>query len=78
MITINKHPIKDGIIKILNEHPEGLSLQQIADFLNVSRNTAVKYIFGLEGEREIYRRRIGAVTLHYSKIAVKSFKKLIK
>ncbi len=78
MITINEHPIKDKVIKILNEHPEGLSLQQISDSLKLSRNTAVKYIFGLEGEGEVYRRRIGAVTLHYSKTAVKGFRKLIK
>jgi hypothetical protein len=40
-----------------------------------SRNTTIKYIFGLEGEGIIHRRRVGSATLHYSKSLLRKFVK---
>jgi Fic family protein len=57
--------IKEKIIELLKNHPEGLTLKDIAGKLNVSRVTATKYIFELKGEGLIRRRRVGSGILHY-------------
>jgi DNA-binding transcriptional ArsR family regulator len=60
-----KVEIKEKIIKLLQEHPEGLTVKDIAQALQVSRITTTKYIFELKGEGLITRRRVGSAILHY-------------
>jgi DNA-binding transcriptional ArsR family regulator len=57
--------VKEKIIKLLQEHPEGLTVKDIAQALELSRITATKYIFELKGEGLITRRRVGSAILHY-------------
>lgn len=57
--------IKERILKLLKERPEGLTLKEIAKGLDISRITASKYIFELKGEGLIRRRRVGSAILHY-------------
>lgn len=75
MITINGKNIKDEIIRILESHPEGVTLQALSDRIGVSRHTVVKYIFELKGSGIIYRRRVGSATLHYLKSLMEKFNK---
>ncbi|MBI3413379.1 MAG: hypothetical protein HY051_04865 [Candidatus Aenigmarchaeota archaeon] len=58
---------RDSLIDVLKEHPEGLSIADLSKIMKSHRQTVTKYILWLEGANTIYRRRIGAVTLHYLK-----------
>ncbi len=58
---------RDSLIEVLKEHPEGLTIQDLSKIMKSHRQTVTKYILWLDGAGEIYRRRIGAVTLHYIK-----------
>jgi predicted transcriptional regulator len=63
----NGENLKKKIIEILKYHPEGLTIQDLSKILKVHRQTVTKYVLVLEATGMIYRRRIGAVTLHYLK-----------
>ncbi|MBU5690232.1 MAG: HTH domain-containing protein [Candidatus Aenigmatarchaeota archaeon] len=58
---------KQQIIEILKKHPEGLTLQKIAQLTNMSRLTATKYVHELIGAGIIYQRKIGVAKLCYLK-----------
>lgn len=75
MIIINGKDVKQEIIKILETHPEGLTLQALSDKIGVSRQTIIKYIFELKGSGVIYRRRVGSATLHYLRSILAKFNK---
>ena len=75
MVIINGKNIKGEIIKILETHPEGLTVQTLSDRIGVSRHTVIKYIFELKGSGIIYRRRVGSATLHYLKSLLEKFHK---
>jgi predicted transcriptional regulator len=76
VITINeKNSIKEEIIRILENHPEGLTIQDLSESIGVSRHTIIKYIFELKGSGVIYRRRVGSATLHYLKSLLEKFHK---
>ena len=75
MITINGKDIKQEIIRILETHPEGLTVQALSDRIGVSRQTVIKYIFELKGSGVIYRRRVGSATLHYLRSILAKFNK---
>lgn len=75
MIIINGKDVKREIIKILETHPEGLTLQALSDKIGVSRQTTIKYIFELKGSGVIYRRRVGSATLHYLRSILAKFNK---
>lgn len=75
MISINEKNIKGEIIRILQTHPEGLTIQALSDRIGVSRHTVIKYIFELKGSGIIYRRRVGSATLHYLKSLLEKFHK---
>ena len=66
---------KDTIQKVIDVHPEGLTIQKVSDLVGMSRLTATKYIHELIGEGRIYERRIGAARVLYSK---ERFMKLVK
>ena len=75
MVIINGKNIKEEIIRILESHPEGLTIQNLSDWIGVSRHTVIKYIFELKGSGVIYRRRVGSATLHYLKSLMMKFNK---
>lgn len=75
MVIINGKNIKDEIIRILESHPEGVTLQSLSDRIGVSRHTVVKYVFELKGSGIIHRRRVGSATLHYLKSLMGKFNK---
>jgi len=55
------------IIKLLKEHPEGLTTVEIARMLGSHRHTITKYIYQLVGEGLINQRKIGSAKLCYLK-----------
>lgn len=59
---------KEKIVKILSQHPEGLSILEISALVGAHRHTTNKYIHELIGADVIYQRDIGTVKLHYLKI----------
>ena len=75
MVSINRKNVKDEIIRILETHPEGVTLQSLSNRIGVSRHTVVKYVFELKGSGIIYRRRVGSATLHYLKSLMEKFNK---
>jgi len=75
VITINGKDVKREIIRILETHPEGLTLQALSDKIGVSRQTVIKYIFELKGSGVVYRRRVGSATLHYLRSILAKFNK---
>ena len=75
MIIINGKNVKQEIIRILETHPEGLTLQALSDKIGVSRQTIIKYIFELKGSGIVYRRRVGSATLHYLRSILAKFNK---
>ena len=75
MVNINGKDVKREIIKILETHPEGLTLQALSDRIGVSRQTVIKYVFELKGSGVIYRRKVGSATLHYLRSILAKFNK---
>ena len=73
MITISRKNIKDEIVRVLESHPEGVTLQVLSERIGVSRHTVVKYVFELKGSGIIHRRRVGSATLHYLKKFIVNF-----
>jgi DNA-binding IclR family transcriptional regulator len=63
----SKKEPKKLIIKTLKSHPEGLTLQKIADLTKMSRLTATKYVHELIGEGKLYQRNVGMAKLCYLK-----------
>lgn len=62
-----KRDIRKEIIELLQQHPEGLTIQQISDALKISRITTAKYVHELLGAEIIYQRKIGKAKLCYLK-----------
>jgi hypothetical protein len=55
------------IIELLREHPEGLSISEIAKLSDSHRHTITKYIYKLIGAEIIRQRSVGAAKLCYLK-----------
>lgn len=75
MITINGKNVREEILRILENHPEGVTVQALSDSIGVSRHTIIKYVFELKGSGILYRRRVGSATLHYLKSLLEKFHK---
>jgi predicted transcriptional regulator len=73
VIINSKNEVKNKVVKILSQHPEGLTIQYLADKIGVSRQTVRAYIMELKGEGVVLRRRVGSATLHYLKSLIKKF-----
>jgi hypothetical protein len=56
---------REGIVKALREHPEGLTIKDIAELTGSHRHTITKYVYELIGARVILERDIGAAKLCY-------------
>jgi len=63
---------KKKILEILENHPEGLTIESLSRIANAHRQTVTKYLFWLNGAGVVYRRRVGSATLHYLKKFVKN------
>jgi len=63
----NSEELKKRILDTLKKHPEGLTIQDLSVLIKAHRQTVTKYVLVLEALELVYRRRIGAVTLHYLK-----------
>ena len=59
--------VEEKIIETLREHPEGLTILNIAKLIRMHRHTATKYIYLLTGARAVYQREVGAAKLCYLK-----------
>ena len=55
------------IEELLIDNPKGLSIQELADKSNITRNTALIILAKLFGQDRIEVREIGQVKLHYWK-----------
>jgi response regulator of citrate/malate metabolism len=62
-----KKDLKEEILTLLAKRTYGLSIEEIADFLNINRATAAKYLFALESSSAVAARSIGKAKLHYLK-----------
>ena len=58
---------REVIIKLLKEHPEGLTTVDISRMLGSHRHTITKYIYQLVGEDLIHQRKVGSAKLCYLK-----------
>jgi DNA-binding IclR family transcriptional regulator len=55
--------VRSRIIDILKNHPEGLTLMDIAGIIGMNRVTVSKYVYGLVSEGIIQLRTIGPAKL---------------
>jgi len=57
--------VSNTILKVLVKHPEGLTINQVADELGIHRHTLTKYIYELSGAEKITIRKVGVAKLCY-------------
>ena len=62
-----ENDIEEKILKLLSQHHEGITITDISRFLNIHRNTASKYAYGLLKSGNLERRQIGMAYLYYIK-----------
>lgn len=53
----------DTLLSTLAAHPEGISIQEVADMMGIHRNTAAKYLEVLQSRGEVDVRRVGVSKL---------------
>ena len=58
---------KEIITKMLEEHSDGLTIQELVDKTNVTRNTVATVLAELKGEGRLRIREIGQAKLHFIK-----------
>lgn len=74
--------IRERIVELLGDHPEGMTILGIAQALELNRNTVTKYIYELSGAGILVQRRVGSAKLcfipnpHTAKDAIRSMKTL--
>ncbi|MBT3985549.1 HTH domain-containing protein [archaeon] len=59
--------MKKRVLKLLKENRDGLTVQEIARALKVSRNTIPIVLAELKGAKKIRIRPVGKAKLHYIK-----------
>jgi predicted transcriptional regulator len=60
---MEKNNVRERIIEILKERPQGLTILEIANLVGMSRVTVSKYVYGLISEDVVYQRKIGPAKL---------------
>jgi hypothetical protein len=50
------------ILQLVKSHPDGISVRDLADYLEVTPKTILKKLRALEAEREIYSKKISNAT----------------
>lgn len=63
----NNNEIKEKILKLLEGNSEGLTIQEVAESLNINRVTSSKYLSVLVAEGKVRVREVGNARLHYPK-----------
>lgn len=61
--SLTSEKIKEKIVSVLKDHPEGLPILDIARFVGVHRHAVTKYVRELIGEDTIQIREIGTAKL---------------
>jgi DNA-binding transcriptional regulator LsrR (DeoR family) len=56
---------KESVIELLKKRTEGLTINEISNELNISRNTVAIALAELKGEGSIKIRSVGMAKLHY-------------
>lgn len=74
-MNINGERLKEKIVDILRDHPEGLTIQELSKLTGAHRQTVRAYLQWLQGADVVYQRRIGAVSLNYLKKYFRGSKK---
>jgi response regulator of citrate/malate metabolism len=59
--------IKDYILDLLSEKNYGLTIEEVASFLEVNRSTASKYLAVMQAEGKVHVREVGKAKLHYER-----------
>ena len=59
--------MKEKIVNVLRQHPEGLTTQDISRLIGTHRHTATRYLAELKGAGIIHYRPVGSANLHYLK-----------
>ena len=57
--------IKDGIYRLLKKNQRGLTIQELSEQLQVTRNTISIGLAELKGARLLEIKKIGKAKLHY-------------
>jgi predicted transcriptional regulator len=57
--------LKERIVNVLRQHPEGLTTQDISQLIGTHRHTATRYLAELKGAGITVHRPIGPAILHY-------------
>ena len=56
---------REAIVGVLRQHPEGLTIKDIAELTGSHRHTITKYVYELTGAQVILQRDVGAAKLCY-------------
>jgi len=64
---MEENNLRKRIIENLENHPEGLTILNIAENTGINRITVSKYIFGMVSGGLIFQRKVGPAKLCYLK-----------
>ncbi len=62
----NTRDFRQEILNCIKENNLGVTVQDIADNIGASRNTISKYIFQLELEKEVIKKKVGVYFLYFT------------
>ena len=65
MFINNGEGVKREIVKLVKQHPQGLTITELAKKIGIHRQTVTKYVLELKGSGVILRRHVGSASLHY-------------
>ena len=57
--------LKERIVNVLRQHPEGLTTHDISQLIGTHRHTATRYLAELRGAGIVIHRPVGSAILHY-------------
>lgn len=57
---------RERILEFLVDRPRGSTISEVSDSLDISRQTASKYLEVLKAEKKIEQRKIGKAKLNYA------------
>jgi len=61
----NRGKISERILKLLEKKSYGLTIEEVANSLDINRATASKYLAILNAEKKVIVREVGKAKLHY-------------
>lgn len=61
----SRRNVKEEIIKVLRDHPEGLMLIEIAGITGMNRFTITKYVHELMGSKSVLQKKVAAARVCY-------------